>query len=308
MKLVAAADLHYSPASRARPAAIASAMCRAGADALVLAGDFVADGTVDLGEALALFAEYSGPKLMVAGNHDLWQQHPPFDTWTRYRDTIASTAEQHGFHYLDRAPLVVGDTGFVGGMGWYDYGFRQVGEPREGVRATPIRVSGSSTGAPRFSSVPGVDEMTGGDLSPEDYRHKGLVWQAGGGPHVAVWNDGVYLDWERSDAEMASYFAERMAEQIAQLAGRVRRLVAVTHFVPFAEFVGDDTADVKRAFAKAYLGSPLMGDVLRGTGDMAVVIFGHRHRQQVLEIDGMLAADAGIARPEERPLVLTLPD
>lgn len=308
MKLVAVADLHYTPARRARLSALASAMCHAGADALLFAGDFVGGAADRLEEALALFAEYTGPKLMVAGNHDLWQQHPPFATWTRYQQTIAAAAREHGFHYLDEEPLVIGKVGFVGSIGWYDYSFRHLAEPRAGVRATPIRVAGSAGGGPRFVAVAGAQAVSWSELTSEDYRHKGLVWQADGAPHVATWSDAAHLDWQRSDRDMAEHFARRMATQLEQVAGVARRVVAVTHFVPFPEFVGPDIPDVTRAFARAYLGSPLMGQVLGECEQLAAVVFGHRHRQEVRQVNGVLAVDASIARPGENPLVLTLPD
>jgi predicted phosphodiesterase len=308
VRIVAAADLHFSESTRERVTALAGAMCRSGADALVLAGDAVAGGPEDLAEVLALFADYSGPKLMVAGNHDLWGERPPFDTWLKYERTIADVAVAQGFHYLDQGPLVVDDVAFVGCVGWYDYGFRPLAEPAPGVRVTPVSVSYSADSVANFKSVPGAGEMSWDELTDADFAHKGLVWQTDGAPRAAVWNDGIYIDWGRSDQEMTRWFVERLRAQIAEVSGDARRLVGVTHFVPFAEFVPSPVDDVKQALAGAYLGSPQLGEVLRESDALRVVIFGHRHHQEVREVDGVVAVDASVARESERPLVLTLPD
>lgn len=308
MRIVAAADLHFSESNRERVTALAGAMCGSDADALALAGDFVAGDADGLAEVLELFADYTGPKLMVAGNHDLWIERPPFETWTRYERTIADVAVAHGFHYLDQGPLVVDDVAFVGCAGWYDYGFRQLAEPVPGVRVTPVSVSYSADSVANFRSVPDAGEMSWDELTDADFAHKGLVWQTDGAPHVAVWNDGIYIDWGRSDQEMTRCFAERLRAQIAEVSGSARRLVGVTHFVPFAEFVPSQCEDVKGALAGAYLGSPQLGEALRESDALRVAIFGHRHHQEVREVDGVVAVDASVARESERPLVLTLPD
>ena len=308
MKILAAADMHYGSDTRARMRVIAAAMCRADADAIVLAGDFIVGNADDLDEALALFDEFTGPKVMVPGNHDLWETPPDLTTRDRYERVLPATAARHDFHLLDRGPLMVGDTAFVGNIGWYDYGFRQADSPRDGLTVTPVDVSGGPDRNPRFASVPGRGEMSWPELTGEDYEHKALVWQAGDSPHVAVCNDGLYVDWGRSDGEMTRHFADLLRAHLAEVAGEARRVVAVTHFVPFAEFVGGHTDDVKHAFARAYLGSPLLGEAMRGAENLAVVIFGHRHRQQVMQIGDIVAADASVARPEERPLILELPD
>ncbi len=275
---------------------------------MVLAGDFVAGGVGELAEVLGLFAEFTGPKIMVAGNHDLWIGGPPFETWTRYEGAIADAAAEQGFHYVDGGPLIVDDVAFVGGMGWYDYSSRQSAEPVADVRVTPVGVSYKADAVASFRAVPDRGEMSWDQLQASDYAHKGMVWQVAGGTHAAVWNDGIYIDWGRSDEEMTEYFVEKIRSQIAEVAGKANRVVGVTHFVPFAEFAEDDSHEVKRAMARAYLGSARMGEALREAENLRVAIFGHRHRQEVREVDGIVAADASIARDEERPLLLTLPD
>ena len=308
MRIVALADLHLGDASRARVAAIAHAACGATADVLVLAGDCAANGPERIPEALSLLSSFAGPRLLVPGNHDLWQREPPFDTWHIYDEVIPEMAAEHGFHYLDHEPLILGDTAFVGCMGWYDYSFRQTRAPAPDITVTPIDVARDEGGQVAFSAVPGATVGQWEGLEAEDYAPGGLIWQTEGAPHAAMWNDAAHLDWGRSDPQMAQHFAARLREHLDLAAGRARRIVAVTHFVPFAELADYHLEDPKHAFARAYLGSPLLGEALLAAPGVELVIYGHRHRQEVREVRGLVTADAGVAELDAGPLLLTLPD
>ncbi len=308
MKIVALADLHLGDASRARVEATAHAAGSAQADVLVLAGDCTAQGPERIPEVLALLANFPGPRLLVPGNHDLWRREQPFDTWRIYDEIIPTMAAEYGFHVLDQAPLIVDDVAFVGCMGWYDYSFRQTTAPAPDMTVTPIDVGRDAGGAVAFSAVPGATVGQWEDLEAEDYAPGGLIWQTDGGPRAAMWNDAAHVDWGRSDPEMARYFAERLRGQLETVAAQVQRMVAVTHFVPFAELADYHLEDPKRAFARAYLGSPLLGEAVLATPGVELVIYGHRHRQEVREVHGLVAADAGVAELDAGPLLLTLPD
>ncbi len=86
------------------------------------------------------------------------------------------------------------------------------------------------------------------------------------------------------------------------------------HFVPFAELAPPHLTSPTRAFARAYLGDPALGEALLGdrtrspAEGLALVIYGHRHRQEVREVRGVVTADASVADPDTGPLLLTLPD
>jgi predicted phosphodiesterase len=308
MRIIALADLHFDTGSRPRIRAIAQAVEAAGADALVLAGDCAASGPELIPEALDLFAGFDGPRLMVPGNHDLWQAEPPFATARLYEQTIPAIAAAHGFHLLDREPFLLGDTAFVGVMGWYSYALRQRKAPRADLTVTPVQVARGADGGMEFAAAPGMGEKCWEELSAEDYVAGGLIWQAEGAPHVAVWNDALHLDWGRSDLAIARDFVERLRSQVAAVAGRARRVVGVTHFVPFAELAEHHLTTPTRAFARAYLGDPALGEALLEAEGLALVIYGHRHRQEVREVRGVVTADAGVADQDAGPLVLTLPD
>ncbi len=306
MNIVAAADLHYNELTARRMRAVADRICGSGADVLVLAGDCAAGGSEEMGQALSLFESFDGPRLLVPGNHDLWVEHPPFDTWKRYLEVLPALAAEHGFHYLDQAPFMLDEVAFIGCAGWYDYGFRQPEPPMKGVWATPVHLVSGIGAALSFSPVPGVGEKRWQDLGADDYATKALIWQTDGLPHVAVWNDGIHVDWGRPDQAMAEYFAQRLREQAAEVAG-ASQVVAVSHFVPFAEMAGGPFDEVGMAFGRAYSGSPLLGEALREVANLRLVICGHRHHQEVKQVGGLVVADASVANEDEGPLLLTLP-
>jgi hypothetical protein len=97
----------------------------------VVAGD-VADGDPEFYRAcLELFDGFGGARMVTPGNHDLWT--PDGDSLQLYRNVLPEIAADCGFHTLDRGPLVLGRTAFIGNIGWYDYSFR---DPDLGV---PLR-------------------------------------------------------------------------------------------------------------------------------------------------------------------------
>lgn len=309
MRVLALADLHYDDSTRLRVQAVTQAACAAEADVLILAGDCAAEGVSRIPEVLALFADFPGPRLLVPGNHDLWQAEKPFDTWRLYEEVIPTIAAANDFHYLDHGPFVLGDTAFVGCMGWYDYSFRQRKAPRAGITVTPIKVRRDVDGKLTFSAAAGATEGPWENLRAEDYAAGGLVWQrVGHPPHVVVWNDVTHLEWGADDRNVAARLAARLREHLAMVADGVRRIVGVTHFVPFVELANYHLDDPRRAFARAYLGSPLLGEAFLAAEKLDLVIYGHRHRQQVREVHGVVAADAGVVMAEAGPLLITLPD
>ncbi len=308
MRIVALADLHYNDARRARLAALAGAVCQSEADVLVLAGDCSAEGPERLGEVLGLFDGFDGRRLMVPGNHDLWQAEPPFATRRIYEQTLPEIAREHDFECLDQAPAIVDDTAFVGTMGWYDYSMRQHEAPVEDLTVTPINVAPGDDGQPSFSAVEGVGEIAWEDLGPEDYATGGLVWQEGDEkPQVAVWTDATRLDWEEGAETLAAETAERLRAQIEELPEHCERVVGVTHFVPFAELADHHLETPRSAWSRAFFGSPLLGEALMVAEDLALVIYGHRHRQEVREVHGVVTADAAVIG-DDGPLLLTLPE
>lgn len=124
MKILATSDWHY-PDFPERVKLIAERARELEADVLVVAGDISYDEG-RMHEALGLFEDFPGKKLAVAGNHDLWVENEKGSSAKKYK-RMGKVLKEHGFHYLDRGPLVLDGTGFVGNVGWYDYSLRNEG-------------------------------------------------------------------------------------------------------------------------------------------------------------------------------------
>ena len=72
MRILLTADLHYNhPRSRPLADTLIDDMNRAGGDVLVLIGDTATHEGDLLEQCLSRF-KFPGPKLIVAGNHELW--------------------------------------------------------------------------------------------------------------------------------------------------------------------------------------------------------------------------------------------
>lgn len=307
MLICAAADIHYPREGYEWSAALAHTMCASGADVIVLAGDIATGAHRGYGKMLGLFGEFEGPKLFVPGNHDLWSnvQHP--DTRRRYRAALRRIVEDNGFHYLPGAPRVVGDTGFVGVAGWYDYRFRQTEPPQPGVRVTPLRAARGEM-ATALYPIGGRARLPWSALTDEDYAGKALVWEDGEGPRSLVWNDGIYTDWHASDRAVTRQQAQEIMRDAAAVPLHVPRLVGVCHFVPFADLLGPPSNDVGLAYCRAYMGSPLLGKAFSADPRFRLVLCGHAHEQRVLHKDDMVVANCSVGDRNAGPLLLTLPD
>lgn len=123
-RLLVTADLHFGlyPVGDECTLKLAEFVRDSGADVFLIAGD-VADADVDWFSAcLDLFAGFKGEKLVVPGNHDLWSAGVGSER--KYREVLPRIAADSGFRMLDVGPVVVGGTGFIGNIGWYDYTFR----------------------------------------------------------------------------------------------------------------------------------------------------------------------------------------
>jgi 3',5'-cyclic AMP phosphodiesterase CpdA len=137
LRLLLTSDLHFGNYRSADAATreLANWVCEADADVLALAGD-VADGPPDFFDAcFGLFEDFEGLKLVTPGNHDLWAKGA--SSLERYRTIYPRIAADRGFAMLDEGPQVLGNTAFIGNIGWYDYSFRnpELGLPLEQYEA-----------------------------------------------------------------------------------------------------------------------------------------------------------------------------
>ena len=115
MRLLLTADLHYNH-GKSRPTAddVIGRMNAAGGDVVVVVGDAaVADGDW-LERCLGRFT-HAGPKLFVAGNHELWTHGP--DSYAAFMADLPRRVRDLGWRWLETDPFVAGDVAVVGTVG-----------------------------------------------------------------------------------------------------------------------------------------------------------------------------------------------
>jgi len=121
MKIVVAADLHYHPRWSEALARFARKIRDEQPACFVLAGD-VGHPLSNFRQGLALFADLDCPRLVLAGNHDLWAGR--YDSQTLWAQVLEATAQEAGFVWLERDNVRLGSLGICGTLGWYDYSAR----------------------------------------------------------------------------------------------------------------------------------------------------------------------------------------
>ena len=134
MRLFLTADLHYNhPKSRPLADELIDRMNASGGDVLIVIGDTaVFDGTA-LEECLSRF-RFDGPRLFVAGNHELWTNSS--DSYGVFTEDLPRRVRALGWRWLESEPFVAGDIAIVGTVGWYDYSFAS---SELGIRAVLCR-------------------------------------------------------------------------------------------------------------------------------------------------------------------------
>ena len=208
MILFATADLHWGiGVGEADTQRLAEEVCAEGrhGDVLVVAGDIAEERRWS--ECFGLFDGFPGTKIACAGNHDIWTRNFWDETCPTpesgpslkiYEELWPAACLDAGWHCLDVSPLVIDGVGFVGGMAWYDYTFRN-----------------ASLGWPSSAYV---RKIMPGDRQP-------------------VTNDVRYVRLGMSDVEFTDRLLLRMEDQIRQVQPACKRIVGITHHPCFREML-----------------------------------------------------------------------
>lgn len=273
MRVLLTADLHYNHA-RSKPLAetMIDEMNGEGGDVLVVVGDTaVADGD-DLERCLSRF-KFDGPRLFVAGNHELWTRGPDSDVL--YRETLPKRIAALGWHWLEGRPWTAGDIAIVGSVGWYDFSFAEpsLDIPRRFYEAKV------SPGAAAYLHDPQQLLVKTDDVSPHTMQV------------VARWNDGKFVKLPQGDA---AFLAERLAQLESQLqqTQSASTVLAAVHHLPFAGLL-PPSHSAQWDFAKAYLGSERIGQVLLRYPNVRRVYCGHSHFARQATVGAIEAINIG---------------
>jgi hypothetical protein len=263
MRLAFTSDIHVDINGEAVLDALAVHVARVLPDVLVLAGDVA----TELGlytRCLRRVREGAGRVLVVAGNHDLWltpaERADGLDSAERLRRLLPAACAEAGADLLDSGPVEIDGVGFVGTCGWYDLTTREpdLPAPMEAYRSG--RWAGVRMNDPLNVSFPGPD---GRPLAMED---------------------------------VARTMRERLRDHLR--ACRARRIVAVTHTLPFVEQIVRKPYDGWR-FANAFMGSLPLGDVLRNDPRVVLAIAGHTHHGSDLRFGRLRAVVSPLGYPRE---------
>jgi hypothetical protein len=248
MRIVYTSDLHYdaSPQNSEAIRRLAALARELQPDVIVLAGD-LGDTLDSLEQVLSCFAYIDAVRLLVPGNHDLWVEsgrgiEEGGDSGRKYASLIPALASRLGFVDLGQGPFYLGDVGFTGSLGWYDY---SLADPRLG-------------------------------LSPEDYethRHGEEIWWDHGRIH---WRRSPGASGEEAlgDREICEGLAAKFEAHVSEAESRARRIVAVVHTCP-SEAVFERGEEPR--FFDAYQGSARFGDILLAHDKIGHCLCGHIH-------------------------------
>jgi 3',5'-cyclic AMP phosphodiesterase CpdA len=269
VRLLITADLHFAhPRSEPLAVEIIDEMNRAGGDVLLVIGDTATGEGDALERGLAHF-RFDGPKLFVAGNHELWTRSA-VDTYELFTLELPARIAAAGWHWLQHAPFVAGDLAIVGSVGWYDYSYA---EPSLGIDRRFYEAKLSPGVAARLREF---KHLIHGDESPAALDV------------IARWNDGKFVRLGRSDEAFLGELLVQLDGQLTALAA-MKRVICAIHHVPFAELL-PPRHGMHWDFARAYLGSGAMGDVIAKHENVSYVFSGHSHSRAEATIAGRIKA------------------
>jgi len=121
MRVIITSDTHYQPDFRA---ALERAMHDIAAyepECLILAGD-VGETVPGFRAMLELAAVVPCPRLVLAGNHDLWTyRDASISTEALWRDLLPAAARDCGAVWLEGQTWIKDGIGICGSVAWYDY-------------------------------------------------------------------------------------------------------------------------------------------------------------------------------------------
>jgi predicted phosphohydrolase len=262
MRIIATSDLHYNIARSQGPTReLAREVCRLGGDCLLFVGDSASTDLAILDEVFGLFEAFRGPRLAVAGNHELWTTAEG-DSLTRYERDLAEACRRNGVHYLDAEPFRDNGVAIVGNVGWYDFSFRRAAM-RIPLRFYQHKVAPGA--AAHFEKHRHL--LDAGDLSEEAKQV------------TTRWMDGERVRLPMGDVDFTHQSAQRLRGHLQEVHETAESVVVAVHHLPFADLV-PHTLVPNWAFASAFLGSELLGETILEFPKVRHVLCGHSHRRR----------------------------
>jgi hypothetical protein len=121
---------------------------------------------------------------------------------------------------------------------------------------------------------------------------------------MARWNDGRFVKLHRGDGAFLAELLAQLRGQLEALA-TVPRVIAAIHHLPFRELLPPPRINAWD-FAKAYLGSGKIGEVLLDFANVREVLCGHSHLPGEMEVGRVRATNIGSGYRWKRWVTLDL--
>lgn len=287
MRVLITADLHYNnPRSRRLADELIAQMMAVPTDALLVVGDTATSEGDDLEQCLSRFNPFPGPKLFVAGNHELWTRGD--DSFRLWEVDLPRRIRDLGWLWIETQPFVSGDWAVAGTVGWYDYSFacEHLAIPR---RFYEHKIS------PGAAAVVGMTDLLDNhhDVSPA-MRDV-----------FARWNDGKFVKLQRSDEHFARLLADNLDRQLSALRNTPNVLVAM-HHLPFRQMLPPPHTP-QWDFVKAFLGADMFGQTILKHHHVKTVVCGHTHLPLDTHVHGIHAFNVGSGYRMKRYRLIELP-
>ncbi len=273
MRLLLTADLHYNhPKSKPLADDLIARINTAGGDVLVVIGDTaVADGD-SLERCLSRF-DFSGPRLFIAGNHELWTKSQ--DSYAIFTEHLPRRVRALGWHWLETEPFIAGDIAIVGTVGWYDFSFAA---PELGIPRRFYEAKISPGAAAHLNSFAHLFKQTD-DILPI------------ANDIIARWNDGKFIKLGRTDEQFLQEILDRLSGQLNALSS-IPNILACTHHLPLRQLLPPPHS-AQWDFAKAFLGSDRIGQLLLSHSNIKNIYCGHSHLPMETRIGQLQAINIG---------------
>jgi predicted phosphohydrolase len=270
------ADLHWGIHNDGDAAtrALVADLCDSPPDLLILAGDIGAGE--DFEHCLALFDNLKCRKALVPGNHDIWVRDADErgDSWRVYSEYLPRVSAEHGFHYLDRGPLLIpeADLAIVGSMNWYDYSWAD---------------------DPRWQP-------------PEDWKDRLKEKVFTRGRH----NDARFVRWRFTDAGFTTKVVAEFEKHLTAALQSVGRAIVVTHHPAFEGLKYPEVlpAHLDQMLWRAFSGNRSLERVLQQHAERIALVFSaHTHNTRENSFAGIHGYNIGGDYGWKRLLRLTWP-
>ncbi|MDZ4766961.1 MAG: metallophosphoesterase [Chloroflexota bacterium] len=249
MRIVITSDTHYTAAWHDILARHIAEIAQLQPDCVVVAGD-VGEGVNGFDLLLKLLETLPCPRLILAGNHDLWINRADKSTTSDqlWAEVLPRLTRERGAIWLEDTAWVQDGIAVCGTLGWYDYSARD----------------------------PAIA------MTPDDYARRKMEFIADA--YLMRWERSD-IDFAN---EIGAALERRLAALNADV--NVRQIVVATHVPAFEEGIARKPGNVGWNTSNAYFGNLTLGARIAACPKVTHVISGHTHVGKRATVQGASGA------------------